>query len=641
MAGRVIGGKIGRKIACRLSIVICMLLFSGPFWSSISRAQSTAFSYQGHLNDGNGPANGLYDFTFTLFAVNSNGVPIAGPVTNSTTSVSNGLFSALIDFGPDIFTGNSSWLEIAVRTNGATDFNLLVPRQQITAVPNALFANTSSNISGTISVANLTGVMSLSQLPPALITNGASGIDISGTFTGSGANLTNVVVNPQSISNNPGITSITAVINSAPAPATNWVFYALDPTSSNFVCTGGITQTNPGYPNNTITVRQQTGLAGPNTVDKPTWNLSFGIDGNVFCLNSWDYGQYPIFTVDGFDNDTTYTFGNGDGQTYLYVTLSTAGHHWITIKNVNNAFGVYVPVTNGWFSTPAVNINTKLAIMGDSYIEHVPTNTWADFLGNYLPGVNICKLGEGGTGWTNGNTASGFTNFLGRVLGGDITNLEPQYFIFAGGINDAYFSTNAIAFSNIVYITALTAKLQNPTTKFAVLSPFWPRTPLDTNVINAGILISNACVAAGLIQPNQYIDLLGNPLITGNVLVPNSGTADQYITSDQTHPTTAGHRAIAQFVSGRLAQIWPELYGNSSSSVTSQGRIQAGTTNVTGQSSFTATFSQPFADTNYTAVATGNGFALNSWFVSDKTTTNCVFNMAPATGNIDWLAVHQ
>ena len=65
-----------------------------------------------------------------------------------------------------------------------------------------------------------------------------------------------------------------------------------------------------------------------------------------------------------------------------------------------------------------------------------------------------------------------------------------------------------------------------------------------------------------------------------------------------------------------------------------------GTTNATTLTAFTATFAKPFADTNYTAVAVGNGFALASSYVSAKTTTSCVFNMTVATGNIDWVAIH-
>ena len=113
-------------------------------------SQGTAFTYQGRLGAGGVPANGSYDLTFTLFATNANGIAIAGPVANNATAVSNGLFTTTIDFGAGIFVGGSNWLEIAVSTNGANTFTTLTPRQRLTPVPFAIFANTASNLSGIV-----------------------------------------------------------------------------------------------------------------------------------------------------------------------------------------------------------------------------------------------------------------------------------------------------------------------------------------------------------------------------------------------------------------------------------------------------------------------------------------------------------
>jgi hypothetical protein len=74
--------------------------FAAVFISSLSLtlatafAQGTAFTYQGRLNSGGGPANGSYDLVLSLFATNSGGPALASPVTNSATLVSNGLFTA-------------------------------------------------------------------------------------------------------------------------------------------------------------------------------------------------------------------------------------------------------------------------------------------------------------------------------------------------------------------------------------------------------------------------------------------------------------------------------------------------------------------------------------------------------------------
>jgi hypothetical protein len=132
---------------------------TGSLFAAISPAfaQGTAFNYQGRLNDGTNAANGIYDLTFTLYT--SSNAPIAGPITNSAIRVTNGLFSATLDFG-NTFDGTPRWLEIAVRTNGAANFITLTPRQPLAHTPYAIFANTASNLSGTLPTTQLSGTVS-------------------------------------------------------------------------------------------------------------------------------------------------------------------------------------------------------------------------------------------------------------------------------------------------------------------------------------------------------------------------------------------------------------------------------------------------------------------------------------------------
>ena len=66
-----------------------------------------AFTYQGQLNANGGTANGLYDLRFQVWGALTNGNLIAGPLTNSATGVTNGLFTVTLDFGPGVFTGRS------------------------------------------------------------------------------------------------------------------------------------------------------------------------------------------------------------------------------------------------------------------------------------------------------------------------------------------------------------------------------------------------------------------------------------------------------------------------------------------------------------------------------------------------------
>src|ERR1035438_2472698 len=103
-------------------------------------AQGTAFTYQGRLNDGGSPATGIYDLRFTVCDALASGNVVAGPLTNSATGITNGLFAVTLDFGGGVFTGSNRWVEIAARTNGASTFTTLAPRQPIQPAPYAIMA---------------------------------------------------------------------------------------------------------------------------------------------------------------------------------------------------------------------------------------------------------------------------------------------------------------------------------------------------------------------------------------------------------------------------------------------------------------------------------------------------------------------
>jgi hypothetical protein len=122
-------------------------LFLSLLIAACSYGQGAAFTYQGQLNNNGVPANGNYNFTFSLFSKITNGIALAGPVTNNGVNVSNGLFTVAVDFGTNnTFTGVTNWLQIGVTTNGSTSFIALVPRQQITPVPYSSYATASGSV---------------------------------------------------------------------------------------------------------------------------------------------------------------------------------------------------------------------------------------------------------------------------------------------------------------------------------------------------------------------------------------------------------------------------------------------------------------------------------------------------------------
>jgi len=164
------------------TILVLLLTLNHPF--APARAQGTAFTYQGRLNDGASPANGSYDLVFTLFATDIKGLVIAGPVTNAATAVVNGFFTTTIDFGTGVFNGSNYWLEIGVCTNGGNDFTTLAPRQSLGPTPYAVYANTAGNLASAIPASQLSGTIPLELLPDDVLTNNSSGVTLDGEFAG-------------------------------------------------------------------------------------------------------------------------------------------------------------------------------------------------------------------------------------------------------------------------------------------------------------------------------------------------------------------------------------------------------------------------------------------------------------------------
>lgn len=104
-------------------------------------AQSGAITYQGRLNTGGLPATGLYEITFALHDAAVSGNTIGTPVTLAPVPVTNGLFTATLDFGAAAFNGADRWLELSVTVfNSDQPVVTLTPRQPITATPHALYA---------------------------------------------------------------------------------------------------------------------------------------------------------------------------------------------------------------------------------------------------------------------------------------------------------------------------------------------------------------------------------------------------------------------------------------------------------------------------------------------------------------------
>lgn len=139
-------GGIRMKSTKIIGAVLGAVLLLSPSGAPAQSAGS-AFTYQGQLKEGGLPADGAYDFQFTLY--DDLGVVVGGPISVEDHPVTNGLFSAILDFGAGSFTGDARFLEISVRpgdSGGA--FTTLSPRQELTPTPYATTALTTVGVDG-------------------------------------------------------------------------------------------------------------------------------------------------------------------------------------------------------------------------------------------------------------------------------------------------------------------------------------------------------------------------------------------------------------------------------------------------------------------------------------------------------------
>ncbi len=301
-----------------------------------AHAQGTAFNYQGRLSDNGAPATGNYDLQFTIYDALINGTSL-GTVTNAPTTVSNGLFTVSLDFGANIFNGNARSIEIGVRTNGSVSaYTVLNPRQPITSTPYAIQsvnAVTANGVTGTVSAAQVTGnipasqlsgTLSTAQLPVSVVTNGANGVNISGTFSGNGSGITNVnLITANSMgainwtSNYPGFfvkASTLTVGNTLSSP--RYVVSVdvngdnkLDLISANLGANSLTVFTNNGSGGFSLSATLSAG-SGPISVTAADVNGDNKVD---------------LISVNAFGNTLTLLTNNGSGGFSLFSTISVGG----------------------------------------------------------------------------------------------------------------------------------------------------------------------------------------------------------------------------------------------------------------------------------------------------------------------------
>ncbi|CAG0959329.1 hypothetical protein PHYC_00635 [Phycisphaerales bacterium] len=124
------------RLAAAFSLALVPIVYS-------QTPVSQAFTFQGELSTAGAPVSGVHDFRFALF--DSTGAQIGSTLCADNTTVTDGRFTAQLDFGA-AFTGLQRFLEVRVRPDTGlacsdlSGFTTLSPRHNLTATPYALYA---------------------------------------------------------------------------------------------------------------------------------------------------------------------------------------------------------------------------------------------------------------------------------------------------------------------------------------------------------------------------------------------------------------------------------------------------------------------------------------------------------------------
>ena len=107
-------------------VVVLLVLTTGLTWAMNSQivrrntqavAADMGITYQGYLEDNSSPADGTFDFIFSLYDDDISGTFVVSTTVDDVL-VEDGLFTANLDFDSGDFDGEERWMEIQVRPDG-------------------------------------------------------------------------------------------------------------------------------------------------------------------------------------------------------------------------------------------------------------------------------------------------------------------------------------------------------------------------------------------------------------------------------------------------------------------------------------------------------------------------------------------
>jgi hypothetical protein len=550
------------------------------------------------LNASGSNYTGSAEFQATLWDAASGGNAVA---TNSPASiivgVTNGLFILPLDFATN-FPGAARWLQLDVRT-AIGPFTTLTPRQPLLPVP---YAITAGNLAGNLPATQLTGTLPLGQLPGAVLTNGAGGVILNGSFTGDGGNVTNVNAE---------------TLNGIPSGK----FWQLDGNNVGASQFLGSTNNQPLE----LRANNQTGLRLINTGSNGV-NVVGGWSGNNIAAGV--IGAVIAGGGAGDYNGSAYTNSIGAGANFA----SIGGGYFNTIQT--NAYDS--TIGGGYRNT--IQTNAYESTIGGGYVNTVQTNArYSTIGGGYgntvQPNAYASTIGGG-----EGNTVQPDADY--SAIGGGYQNTiqtNANYSTIGGGyINtvqaNADSSTIGGGRGNIIQTTAYYSTIGGGYYNI-----------IRTNSLNAAI-------------PGGYLNAAtNNSFAAGHQAKANhEGSfvwADSHDSSDFT--STANYQFLIRAAGGvgintnapaATLDVNGSLrvgFGTTIFKNLQGGLAQMSGGSTTAKTNFTFTFPKPFSNVPNVILSarSGNSVPVDDTFAVTArvvTTTNCTVNLVRVDTSAGW-----
>ncbi len=273
----------------------------------------------------------------------------------------------------------------------------------------------------------------------------------------------------------------------------------------------------------------------------------------VKTLNQ-DYGAIQVRVTDG---QTNYFSTVSWGQLYpnsspsFYLVKMPYLTNWnVTVAMTlgggvpANVWGLNVP------STAAVYSNTLprqriVVVLGDSYAKGYIASSGSQFLQGFAwdlwsmaPNILIYPAGIGGQGYVN---AFNYPPYYQSRLTNDVFNLNPDYVLVTGTINDNGYTTNSIYAAAVQLYQTISSQL--PNAKFGVIGT-WYLGQGDTAPVASEISRDQAQQAAA--------NLVGLPYASPVQGLWGAGG----VGSDSVHPTAARYQTFAHDINTNMIYWW-------------------------------------------------------------------------------------